>query len=97
VICYRGGARKRGRTPRYELAQGIVGAARVKKKQREELIQKRAEELARSGQHEDWTSIEITLRHEGLREARQLLDSSFYRHELNEVSDSARQQHKKFG
>jgi hypothetical protein len=63
----------------------------MNKKQRGEVIWKRAKELAQSGAHEDWMTIEIALRHEGFPEARQVLDSSLYRQELNEMCKSARQ------
>lgn len=63
----------------------------MRKKERAELIYCRADEMARSGQYEDWFSIEIALRAEGYREARQLLDSNFRRQELNEMCRQARQ------
>jgi hypothetical protein len=64
----------------------------VNKKQRAELIDKRADELARSGKFADWISIEIKLRGEGFKEARQVLDSRFRREELNEMCKAARQE-----
>lgn len=67
----------------------------MNKKQRAELIVKRASELAMSGECEDWMSIEIELRHAGFREARQLLDSRFLRQELNEMCRLAREQRQK--
>jgi hypothetical protein len=67
----------------------------MNKKQRAELVLKRANELAESGECTDWMSIEIKLRHEGFREARQLLDSQFLRQELNEMCRMAREQKQK--
>ncbi|MGP1666364.1 MAG: hypothetical protein ACTS5I_10755 [Rhodanobacter sp.] len=67
----------------------------MNKKQRAELIMKRANELAESGECADWMSIEIKLRHEGFREARQLLDNQFIRQELNEMCRLAREQKQK--
>lgn len=64
----------------------------MSKKERSELIARRADEMARSGQHEDWGSIERALRAEGYLEARQLLDSQFRRQELNEMCRQARQE-----
>lgn len=67
----------------------------MNKRQRAELIMKRANELAASGECEDWMNIEIKLRHEGFREARQLLDSQFLRQELNDMCRSSRAQRAK--
>ena len=64
----------------------------MKKSEREELIDRRADEMARSGQYQDWGSIERALRAEGHSEARQLLDSQFRRQELNEMCRQARQE-----
>ena len=63
----------------------------MKKRERFELIDRRADEMARSGDYEDWGSIERALRAEGHREARQLLDSQFRRNELNEMCRQARE------
>ena len=63
----------------------------MRKKERSEIIDRRADEMARSGQYKDWMSIEIALRGEGYREARQLLDSQFRRQELNEMCRQARE------
>ena len=64
----------------------------MRKKERAELIHRRADEMARSGQYEDWGSIERALRAEGHSEARQLLDSQFRREELNEMCRQAHQE-----
>ena len=64
----------------------------MRKKNRAELIDKRADEMARSGQYSDWHSIEHALRVEGFLEARQLLDNAFRRSELNEMCRQAREQ-----
>ena len=63
----------------------------MRKEELSELIDRRADEMARSGQYEDWGSIERALRAEGYREARQILDSQFRRQELNEMCHQARQ------
>jgi len=62
----------------------------MSKRDRAELIDRRADELARSGQYENWLSIEHALRFEGYPEARQILDSEFRRQELNEMCRQAR-------
>lgn len=62
----------------------------MRKKKRVELMDGRADEMARSGQYENWLSIEHALRAEGFPEARQLLDSEFRRQELNEMCHQAR-------
>ncbi|MGH8554077.1 MAG: hypothetical protein ACREUD_00615 [Gammaproteobacteria bacterium] len=62
----------------------------MNKKERGELMNKRALELARSGEHEDYVTIEITLRGEGFSEARQWLDNRFLRKEINEMCRQAR-------
>lgn len=63
----------------------------MRKSERAELIDRRADEMARSGQYQDWGSIERALRAAGHSEARQLLDSQFRRQELNEMCRQARQ------
>lgn len=61
----------------------------MRKKEREEIIYRRADELARSGKHQEWRTIETELRREGFLEARQLLDSRFLRQELNNMCKHA--------
>lgn len=63
----------------------------MNKKERSEFIDRRADEMARSGQYQEWGSIERALRAEGYLEARQILDSQFRRQELNEMCRQARQ------
>jgi len=65
----------------------------MRKEERSKTIDRRADEMAWSGQHEDWMSIERALRREGFLEARQLLDSQFRRQELNEMCRQAREKH----
>lgn len=65
----------------------------MRKSERFELIDRRADEMARSGQFPDWGSIEIALRAEGHAEARQVLDNRFRRQELNEMCRQAREGH----
>ena len=62
----------------------------MRKSERAELIRRRADEMACSGQYKDWGSIERALRAEGYSEARRLLDSEFRREELNEMCRQAR-------
>lgn len=62
----------------------------MRKKEREEIINKRADELAMSGKHQKWITIETELRQEGFLEARQLLDSKFRRQELNNMCEQAK-------
>jgi len=64
----------------------------MRKNERAEFIDRRADEMARSGNYQDWGSIERALREEGHPEARQLLDSQFRRQELNEMCRQARQE-----
>jgi hypothetical protein len=54
---------------------------RQTKRERCAYIRKRAEELARSGEHPDFLSIEFALRAEGYSEARGELDNRFLRDE----------------
>lgn len=53
-------------------------------------MNKRALELARFGEHEDYVTIEIALRGEGFSEARQWLANRFLRKEINEKCRQAR-------
>lgn len=64
----------------------------MRKNGKAELIHRRADELARSGQYGDWGGIERALRAEGHLEARQLLDNQFRRAELNEMCRQSRQE-----
>ena len=61
----------------------------MKKAERHEYILKTAREMAKSGEHRDFTTIEVTLRADGLHEARQVLDNQFIRNELNELCKKA--------
>jgi hypothetical protein len=63
----------------------------MRKKDRAELIDRRADEMARSGQYQNWLSIERALRADGFLEARQILDSEFRRGELDEMCRQARE------
>ncbi len=60
------------------------------KREREEQMDKRARELASSGEHEDYVTIEIALNHEGFKKVRQWMDNSFRRQEFNEMCRQAR-------
>jgi hypothetical protein len=57
----------------------------MKKIERRELARSRAFEMARSGEHRDWCEIELSLRDQGLNEARSVLDSPHTRRELDEI------------
>lgn len=65
----------------------------MRKQERSDLIHRRADVMARSGQYRDWGSIERDLRAEGYLEARQLLDSQLRRQELDEMCYQARQEY----
>ncbi len=62
----------------------------MNKKERDELMNKRALEMARSGQYNDWHHIETTLCREGFPKARQWLDSQLLRNELDEMCRQAK-------
>jgi hypothetical protein len=63
---------------------------RQTKRERREYIHQRALEMARSGEHDDFMSIELALRAEGYSEARGELDSRVLRDELNKLCKQAR-------
>lgn len=69
----------------------------MRKKELEEIINRRADELALSGKHKDWRSIEFELSHEGFLKVRQLLDSRFRRQELNDFCKQAQAAHMENG
>ncbi len=62
----------------------------MNKAEKKEFIIKRAEELARSGEYNDYMSIEIALRGEGFPEARSILHSRSLRQELTEIIQQAK-------
>jgi len=59
------------------------------KKDRLDYIDRRSDELARSGNFHGWQEIEITLRGEGYHEARGALDSRFKRQWLDDLCAEA--------
>ncbi len=61
----------------------------MRKTKLSEIIDRRADELAMSGKHQDWRTIEIALRYEGFPKARQILDNRFRRQELNNMCTEA--------
>jgi hypothetical protein len=63
---------------------------RQTKRERRESIRQRALEMARSGEHPDFMSIELALRAEGYSEARGELDSRVLRDELNKLCKQSR-------
>jgi hypothetical protein len=64
----------------------------MNKRERKEYVLRRARELARSGRFDRWLNIELELRfEEGFIEARQWLDDSFVRKELNRLCTEARE------
>lgn len=65
-------------------------AIKVNKEQRQTYISRRARELAESGNHVDYISIESALVREGYPEARTWLDSPSLRDELKQICDRAR-------
>ena len=60
-----------------------------KKEARAIYIDRRARELAESGDHKDWMTIEIAIRHEGYAEVRQQLDNRDVREELDLICRAA--------
>jgi hypothetical protein len=63
---------------------------RMRKAEREAYIRQRARELAESGQYRNWHEIEAQLRlREDWPEARDLLDSTFIRDELDVLCQRA--------
>jgi hypothetical protein len=62
----------------------------MKKAEVEQYLSRRSRELAESGDHEDYMSIEYALRGEGYPEARGFLDSKILRWELNRLCNQAR-------
>lgn len=63
---------------------------RMKKVEVEEYLGRRSRQLAESGDHGDYMSIERALRSEGYERARGFLDSKFLRWELNGLCNRAR-------
>jgi hypothetical protein len=57
----------------------------MNKKERAELIDREADEMARSGKYPDWLSIEHALRGQGYHEARQVLDSFVVKSSMKRV------------
>jgi hypothetical protein len=63
---------------------------RETKRERREYIHQRALEMARSGQYDEFMSIELALRAEGYSEARGELDNRVLRDQLNRLCKQAR-------
>jgi hypothetical protein len=61
----------------------------MKKAQKHEIILRKAEEYARTGQYSGWLDIEHQLRHEGWKEARQFLDDEYIREKLDRLCKEA--------
>lgn len=57
----------------------------MKKADRQAYVNRRADELAETGQYRNWLAIEYAIRAEGFSEARQWLDSPFKRKWLDEI------------
>jgi hypothetical protein len=57
----------------------------MKKAQKHEIILRKAEEYARSGQYSDWLAIEFQLRSEGWKDAREFLDNEHTRERLDQI------------
>ena len=64
--------------------------ASSRKEQRHAYVLRRARELAASGDHRDYLTIEWAIIEEGYPEARDLLDRDYLRKELKETCDRAR-------
>lgn len=68
---------------------------RMNKSERQGYVLRRARELALSGEHADWLSVETELRfNEDFAEAREWLDSRFTRDELDRLCKYAQQSKK---
>lgn len=61
----------------------------MNKQERAEKIRKRAYEYAKSGEYDNWLSIEWQIRSEGLSEARHVLDNPRIRKELDTLCETA--------
>jgi hypothetical protein len=57
----------------------------MKKAQKHEIILRKAEDYARSGQYSGWLAIEFQLRSEGWNEAREFLDNERTREKLDKI------------
>ncbi len=57
----------------------------MKKEEKIKEIRKRAYEYAKTGEYDEWISIEFKLRSEGFPEARRVLDDRFIRKELTSL------------
>lgn len=55
----------------------------MRKQERQSYIRAQAYEMAKTGKHPHYRSIEVRLRASGYPEARQVLDNSLIRRELN--------------
>ena len=63
---------------------------KMKKAELRAYIDARARELAASGKHHNWLSIETALRFgEGYEEAREILDRKWFRDYLNQLCEAA--------
>jgi hypothetical protein len=63
----------------------------AKKRTDPSVIVQKAEELARSGEYQNWLSIEFALRSQGLSGARDALDRDWVRERLDDLCGQARQ------
>lgn len=61
----------------------------MRKQQRHEEILRKAEQYARSGEFSGWWAIELQLRAEGWKEARQVLDDETLRERLDALCAEA--------
>lgn len=62
----------------------------MRKFEKHEIIMRKAEEYARSGEYSGWLAIEHQLRHEGFKEARGVLDDEYTREKLDRLCGEAR-------
>ena len=62
----------------------------AKKRTESSVIVLKAEELARSGKHENWLSIEFALRAQGFSNAREALDRDWVRERIDTLCSEAK-------
>jgi hypothetical protein len=80
-----------GLRPRAKLVVVLLEGMRMKKSEMAELIDKRAEELARSGKYSNALGVEYALKYEGYKNVRSAL-GDFRRRELDEICRQAQEQ-----
>ena len=62
------------------------------KSEQQAYVRSRAKELAATGEHIDWISVEHCLQREGHIEARDWLDDEILRRDINSICDQSRKE-----